>query len=326
MRFGLAATLLLTVTLAVWAPSVTHGWNYEDRRYAADLIEGRVAWGVPKRLAINASWALDRALFGFQPWAFHLGSVLWHGGNAVLLLAVAWRVMPAWPALGAALVFALHPVQVEAVSYVSSRGELVAGTGILLALLAASAGSIAGALGGVLLACLAKETAIVAWGLVLVWAAWTPAAFSIRGWLLLTVPGVLGVGLVAMRYIRELQFETNLTMAGETAASMWRLLFLLPLPLGQTIDHDWAALAPYGSLALIVTVGLTCWALTDGWWARSSVALAWVWTVVALSPRFVVPLYEGLHEHHLYFAIIGWCLCAGYGLSHLRAKGTQIHG
>lgn len=316
------------VTALTWAPSLSQGYVYEDGRYAGDAIEGRIAWAVPKRLTTSVSWALDRAAFGIQPVAFHAGNVIWHLAAVLLLLTVLWSSVTPWAAVLGAGVFALHPIQVEAVDYVSSRPELVAAVGVLLAVWAASAGRLAGVVVGVVLAVLAKETAIVAWGLVCLWAVWTsPAAFPWRRFLILTAAGVAGSAALVLGLLRGWTLVADPTLAGATFAALGRLLALLVWPEGQTIDHDWAAIAWAGPLALSVGAGLTGWALTRGYWDRSWFAFAWLWTLIVISPRLVMPLAEGLHEHHMNFVLIGWCLSAGHwATATARQRRESIYG
>jgi tetratricopeptide (TPR) repeat protein len=121
------------------------------------------------RPLLFASYRFDRALFGLAPWAMHLHSVLL-GALNVVLFALLLGPAPLAPTLRLALTlaFALHPLQIEAVSYVSARGDLLAGTFALLALLAvqhsilrAGAAAYAGAAAAgacLLLSLFAKET------------------------------------------------------------------------------------------------------------------------------------------------------------------------
>lgn len=83
------------------------------------------------------SYKLDDAAFDRAPWAMHLHNLLL-GGLAVLLARVLFGILLPDPraALLATALFALHPVQVEALCYVSARGDLLAA---LLALLASGA-------------------------------------------------------------------------------------------------------------------------------------------------------------------------------------------
>ncbi|MGE5306739.1 MAG: tetratricopeptide repeat protein [Alphaproteobacteria bacterium] len=90
---------------------------------------------------------LDYVLWGMNPFGYHLSSVILHTANAVIFYFVSLRLFStqnnAVPedlrlrtaALVAALVFALHPLRVEPVAWVSGRENLVSGFFFLLAIL-----------------------------------------------------------------------------------------------------------------------------------------------------------------------------------------------
>ena len=80
----------------------------------------------------NISYAIEYAVFGLNPWGYHLINVLLH-------LAVAWGVFrlvlyltsEGWIAVWAGAIFALHPVHSSVVCYVASRADLLCGLGLL---------------------------------------------------------------------------------------------------------------------------------------------------------------------------------------------------
>lgn len=70
-----------------------------------------------------------------NPHLFHAANVFVHGLNTLVLAALLRRLLKQeWPAAAGALLFALHPVQVEAVAWVSSMRDLLSGFFSLLAL------------------------------------------------------------------------------------------------------------------------------------------------------------------------------------------------
>lgn len=330
MRFATVATLLLAGTLTTFAPAVTFPLVYEDARdtqitlSANRLIDQLQTQPLRSVTTLTRLWEIGA--FGLQPWGFHLGSVIWHLLNVWIVLAVAWLTLPSWAALTAAGVFALHPLQAEAVVYVSARADLVSTCFVLLAVLAASVGSMAGAVVGVVVASLAKESAIVAWALVPLWAAWTSAPFPVGRWCAAAVVGALAGAWFVWQQIGGLSAVFSPVLIGEQLAAVWRLIAAIAVPWGLTVDHDWAAIAWLRGPAVAASIGLTYWACRHGWASRSWLAFAWLWTLVCLSPRFVVPLYEGLHERHFYPVMIGWCLCAGHWWAKYAQRKQVMYG
>jgi hypothetical protein len=143
------------------------------------------------RPAVIVSYAVDWTLSGGDPRWFHLHNVLLHAvaSGLVVLVVVVWLPVPA--ALAAGLVFAVHPVHVEAVANVVGRAELLAAIGLLLAVLAfrsyrwtdsrgARLGWGVATVAAISLALLSKEHAVVA-PVVLALDAWLARA-GVRRW------------------------------------------------------------------------------------------------------------------------------------------------
>lgn len=108
------------------------------------------------------SLALDRALWGLDPRGFHLSNLLLHAAAAfaLFLLIKALAKDEKAAALAAAL-WAVHPLRVEPVAWVTERRELLATLFLLLSMRAYVTGKRNGALMCFVLACLSKVTASV---------------------------------------------------------------------------------------------------------------------------------------------------------------------
>ena len=93
------------------------------------------------------SLGVNYALGGLDPWGYHLGNLLLHAANAAVLYVIAKRLLAAaWGAavpesalIGgaafAALLFAVHPLRVESVAWVTERRDVLSGLFFLLAVL-----------------------------------------------------------------------------------------------------------------------------------------------------------------------------------------------
>jgi len=100
---------------------VRDGITAEGLRWALTSGEG-ANWFPVTRL----SHLLDAQLFGMQSGWHHLTSVLIHAFAAWLLFAFLQRATGArWPSVLAAFLFALHPLHVESVAWVSERKDVL---------------------------------------------------------------------------------------------------------------------------------------------------------------------------------------------------------
>jgi protein O-mannosyl-transferase len=156
----LAALALAAVTLAIFAPALGHGWlDYDDDQNFLRNPHYRGLGGAQLRWMLTAvimghwtpvTWlthGLDHALWGMDPAGYHLGNLLLHAANAAVfyllarrLLGLAMPVAEATPvrlgAAAAALLFALHPLRVESVAWITERRDVLAALFYLLAGLA----------------------------------------------------------------------------------------------------------------------------------------------------------------------------------------------
>ena len=203
------------ISCALWLvyyPALSAPLNsVDDVRLANDLLNrSSFSWQdfwFPKsksyfRPLVNSSFILDQLFWGFEDSFLHLENIFIHWLNTLFVYCLVRQVVgtektDARPlAAIAALFFALHPINTEAVIWIAGRADLLATTFVLLSLLAMlrylQRGSFLWLLGTVLAFCvgtLAKETAILVLPglLMLGWVACkkkSPGAFPLaRAWL-----------------------------------------------------------------------------------------------------------------------------------------------
>src|SRR2546428_11863795 len=117
-----------------------------------------------------ASFAMSWTIAGAHRVLLHAMNLLWHAAMAVAVAALAGRLADVTVAFVAGLIFAVHPVHVEAIANVIGLGELMAAAGVCLAVYAAAVRQDVVWSGlALLLGLLSKENAVVAPALIL-WA------------------------------------------------------------------------------------------------------------------------------------------------------------
>jgi protein O-mannosyl-transferase len=142
---GWAIAAVTALVLAAYAPSVRDGFVLDDSAAIArhpgvthPSFAGLVArdfWGGTRlhphtpawRPLTTASFALDWRLGGGFPTMFHVTNILLHLAVTLSLLLFLWRLdgLRRWTALAATLLFALHPLHVEAVTGLVGRADVL---------------------------------------------------------------------------------------------------------------------------------------------------------------------------------------------------------
>ena len=135
-----ACLLLVMITLGVYWSATTHGFvDYDDGDYVsgnsqvqAGLSWAGVKWAFTTGHASNwhpltwLSHELDASVFGQRAGGPHLTSVLFHCANSVLVFLVLRALTGAsWRSLVVAGLFALHPLHVESVAWISERKDVL---------------------------------------------------------------------------------------------------------------------------------------------------------------------------------------------------------
>ncbi len=81
----------------------------------------------------DLSYSVNYALDGYNPRGYHAANILLHLFNSLLVMLLCWRVTGRrWIGGVAGILFAVHPVHVEAVAWLSSRKDLLATFFLLL--------------------------------------------------------------------------------------------------------------------------------------------------------------------------------------------------
>ena len=138
--------LLLAVGL-VFAQTVRSGFvNFDDGLYVYEnshVLHGlswrEIVWAFTRLHAgywIPLTWVsfmLDNQLYGLGAAGFHLTNVLLHAATTILLFLVLEQMTGRfWPSGLVAALFAVHPLHVESVAWVTERKDVLSGLFFLL--------------------------------------------------------------------------------------------------------------------------------------------------------------------------------------------------
>ena len=136
----LICVFLVVATLFVYWQKSTHDFiGYDDDKYVTENMHVKqglsfenLIWAFQSTHASNwhpltwLSHMLDVELYGMNPGAHHLTSLLFHVLNSLLLFIVFRRMTTnVWQSGIVALLFALHPLHVESVAWVAERKDVV---------------------------------------------------------------------------------------------------------------------------------------------------------------------------------------------------------
>lgn len=301
------------------------------------------------------AFAVQWAVGGGSPLAFHVVSGGLYILVSLLVLALARRILPLGPATTAAALFAIHPVHTEVVGNVVGQGELLAAGWGLLALILAldgersgwSARRTAGMLGALTAALLSKEHAVVVPLLfpVLLLAGGGRRALlrESAGKAAVLMAGVL-ILYLSLRHAVLGGISGDLmhpAWRGEPAATRWltmlaavpTLVRLLVWPGHLQADYSPRELQVVHTLSgpTLVGLGLLLGLCAMAFAARRHPAipagLAWVALAFLPAANLLLPTGVLLAERTLFLPSVGACLIAGgvaAGIGRRYAAGSAV--
>jgi Tfp pilus assembly protein PilF len=296
------------------------------------------------------SFALNYARAGSAPQEYHLGNIIVHAVNGLLVYALVNQILgtpalaasygAAAPVVGvaAAALFLAHPLQTETAAYVSSRSESLAALFYLLTVLVYG-----------LAATRQRRLAQLAWGVALPvtaaaalaskeMAATIPAAlvlydccFISRGswrrlrtrWPLfavLAIPFVLGLSILMRRDLLSptAGFNFGRFSGREYLFTQFGVIFhylrLTLVPVGLCMDTEWplqrTLWSPEVLVPLVALAALSAVAVANVR-RRPVLAFAVLWILVVLAPTSsVIPIADLVAERRMYLALVGPALLA----------------
>lgn len=348
-----ASGLVFLLALGAYANTFGHGFVWDDtvlleqkaRFYRSWLDAWREPAGLPnmrmyRPLEMMSLW-IDQRLWASSV-GFHVTQVVLHAVNGVLVLwlAQALGAVP-WAALAAAVLFVVHPAQVESVAWLTCRADILTGTFATLAMLvflrhqhAPRWWTVAAVTIAAFLATASKETGSMTPFLLLAAAVVVPrptvdlASRLRRAWPAL-LAAFVGVGLCQLLRPDEVTTGIGRAALGLTdvvnlvgAFSYQLARILLPIgfaPYVPTVPTDAAhlLLAAVGGAVLLAAVLMPT---RDGGVLRLGI----LWFVLAVAPAVAVVLADfsvtPVAERRLYLGMVGVALVMAALLTTWRTR------
>jgi hypothetical protein len=345
--------VIAVLTLWFHSPAIGFGFlYYDDPFYATEnpFVQGGMtipgivwAFGSLEGFYHPVTWLslmLDVSLYGYSPASFHLTNVLLHGANACLvLLVVAGLGFRGGIPMVAGLIFALHPLNVEPVSWISERKGLLAGFFGLLAILSyvryvrrprfADAAFLTLAYG---LALLSKASALTLPLLLVLVDVWFLRAVPTVGALVASLRSkALLLGMSAAILPLTVYSEINAGAYSQPFAewstpfrSVGCYLWAFLLPIRQGISYREfdviAESAHYAAVVMLVAVGLWAWRFPPARWPT---LFGTLWFLILILPvSGITPI--GIHvvaDRYFYLPGVGLILILSFGLLELAHSG-----
>jgi tetratricopeptide (TPR) repeat protein len=337
------AGLLFAITALAYLPSLAGPFQFDDYNVIVDyptvhsfgLLAERAGAGV--RAVLKASYALNWTVDA-RPFGFHLVNLLLHATNAVLVFFLGKQIRgrdrnsSEGAALVAALLFALHPMQTEAVTYISGRSSSLMATfylGSMLAYLAGRAWPVSAGL--FVLALATRETAVtLPAALVLVeMCRGTPwreiARRQAAHWLILAAAGAVILftpryfALIAYGFHSRSLADNLLTQIGGIAYLAWHLVTLQGLNIDPALPAvtQWTAELLFQAAGLLALLVLGMYNLRR----RPSLAFGVLWFFLQLAPtNSLVPRLDVANDRQVYLACWGLFLAIAVQVASLDLR------
>jgi tetratricopeptide (TPR) repeat protein len=309
------------------------------------------------RPILYMTFAIDYALHGQQVWGYHLVNLILHFLNGFLVFLIAQHIFRSSVsseskartyALLSAGFFVVHPVQTEAVTYISSRSELLSTAFYGFAVLAfikrdpRKIGFLWSLIIAVLfvLGLFSKETVI---SLPVVLVAYDFLFFSgasflgiLKRWRFYITFVTGGIGAVWFLVTASLRHSIGITVSHISAWQYFltelrvivTYLRLLVFPVGLNLDYDFQLSSRLLDFPVAASLLALIALLLTGWYLRrrqAVISFSIFWFFITLAPTSsFISIPDVIFEHRLYLPLMGvslaFPLLMGYVAEVLKLK------
>lgn len=326
--------IILTVLIGVlYLPFLGNAFISDDIPGIVESLP-KFTWGTalvwPRIMEVGWQMQfLTYKLFGMSPWPFRLVNILFHAGSALLVYVIVRRLTKPTVALAASLLFAVHPLIVESVTWISGGWYVWSGFLFLLSFWLYLAYEKHRKTGVYILSFLAfslsllisiKSVSFVALFFVYEWVAGTLG----RNWKRLIPFCIVSIAFAFFLSTRiGSRIETVSATSYQSFSDLYNPLLQLPFsvssylwllvwPENLTLYH---AEFSMNTASYILRAGVTvCYliALVITLWKRKPLGLWLAWFLIALAPVLTPFKINWLvAERYAYLATVSWCVVVG---------------
>ena len=358
---------LVVATLLVFAPTLDGDFldwdddvNFLTNPGFRGLGLAQLRWIATATLMghyIPMTWltlSANHAVGGMSPWGYHAVNVALHAANALVLYFIARRLLTAaagaseprasvaccWGGAAAAALFAVHPLRVESVAWITERRDVLSGLFFLMAVLAylravedpapwfrwRALSTTCFAAG------LLSKSSVLVLPAVLLLLDWCPLGRWRLGWrrvirekagyIALSAAGAL-VSMVALHYGMRVTSYSTYGFEARAAMVGYSLFFypsrlVLPLHLSPLYElptevHLWQPRF-LGPAIAVVLISAALVALRRRWPGGLA---AWVCSAILVAPMsgIVHAGFQLAHDRYSYLSGMGFAVLAGGGLA-----------
>ncbi len=266
-----------------------------------------------------ASLAIDYQFWHLDPMGYRLTNLSLHLFNSFLVYLIVLQLTGNWlMALGVGCVFAIHPIQVESVVWISERKNLLSAFFFLLAFCSYISGRIRGTIVLFILGVLSKPNIVTFPLLLFFYNYWRPSQYSKKQKWLAVIGSALGAFIIASItlknhaateiYFRGGSFLSNLYVM---MTIFFKYIQLLIFPFCQQFFYMSKVYFSFWNLPVISAFAGMC--LSVVWLAReikkkSQISFWLVWYLTFLIPvsNVVTPIGTLMNDRYLYIPMIGF--------------------
>ena len=338
--------------------STVKDWHQWPHLFVENSIQGARKGSNFYRPLQGISHGMDYMIWKYSLPGHHITNIIFHALTAIVLFFLLARIFSGEMAFLSALFFSVHPVQTEAVTYITGRADPMAGLFILLAVLLFERNIILSCL-AFIFAILSKESGLIAPVLIILYAFFSTQpfpslrsglrgprsksnkalTFSMKGLVQRILPFIAIIIIYGVLRLTILNFSSTIPESAPKAffyipfyIRLCTFLKTLPVYFGMLlwpfglhmergISLSYSMFEPQTASGLFIVIAL----LLSGFWLRKRhrfLLFSTLWFLIFIFPNSnIIPVNALLLEHWLYLPSIGFFIAVSWALERMLKKG-----